>query len=96
MLDHAVLAVGWGSENGKDYWIIKNSWSTHWGDQGYVKIAMKPNDCGVNFSPAFAVLKDGSYTTFAPTTASSGSVPSTQSLLAIFLSVIFIKKFKCC
>ena len=58
VLDHAVLAVGWGSENGKDYWIIKNSWSTHWGDQGYVKIAMKPNDCGVNFSPAFAVLKE--------------------------------------
>jgi len=98
ILDHAVLAVGWGSENGADYWIIKNSWSTHWGDEGYVKIAMKPNDCGVNFSPTFAVLKDGTYTTFAPapTTASSGSVPSTQSLLAVFLSVIFIRKFKCC
>jgi len=46
-LDHAVLAVGYGTENGQDYWLIKNSWSTHWGDDGYVKIARDQNLCGV-------------------------------------------------
>lgn len=55
-LDHAVLAVGYGTLNGENYWLIKNSWSNYWGLDGYVLMASKNNNCGVMTTPTYVTM----------------------------------------
>ena len=60
-LDHGVLIVGYGTESGVDYWLVKNSWSSDWGDQGYVKIERSDSKsdlgiCGVAMQPSFPIV----------------------------------------
>jgi len=47
---HAVEAIGWGTENGTPYWLIKNSWNQGWGDQGTFKIIRGKDSCGIESS----------------------------------------------
>ncbi|RHY22191.1 hypothetical protein DYB32_009580 [Aphanomyces invadans] len=56
-LDHGVLVVGYGIQDGNKYWKVKNSWGEDWGDKGYIYLAretgVEQGQCGVAMVPSY-------------------------------------------
>ena len=51
-LCHGMLVVGYGL----DYWLVKNSWGTKWGDESYIKIARGEDDCGITLTASYPLV----------------------------------------
>merc|ERR1711972_502236 len=61
-MDHAVLLVGYGTDNGKDYWLIRNSWGSGWGEHGYARLVRGIKglgECDITIDAAYPIV-DGS------------------------------------
>ncbi|GMN23371.1 hypothetical protein TIFTF001_043674 [Ficus carica] len=58
-INHAVVVIGYGTENGQDYWLVRNSWGTNWGEQGYMKlqrnVAQPAGRCGIAMMATYPV-----------------------------------------
>jgi len=54
-IDHAVVLVGYGTDKGTDYYLVRNSWGSSWGEDGYIRQLRKPDDstnCGIDKDPS--------------------------------------------
>ncbi len=70
-LNHAVQLVGYGTDQGVDYWLVRNSWGIEWGESGYIRLLRSSNEscgvlvgesvkvcgtCGIQFLPTYPVV----------------------------------------
>ena len=74
-LDHCIAVVGYGSEGGVDYWLIKNSWGTWWGENGYIRLKRGVNMCGIGYEIATVTCAKTGGATVAPATTTTTKAP---------------------
>jgi len=59
-INHGVAAVGYGTENGQDFWLLRNSWGSGWGNHGYIKLARHSGKgrghCGITLMASYPVV----------------------------------------
>lgn len=58
-MDHGVLIVGFNLANSPPYWIVKNSWGTSWGENGYIRVEYGTDQCGINQDPCTSIAGKG-------------------------------------
>jgi len=74
-IDHAITVVGYGTEDSVDYWLIKNSWGSTWGDGGYIKLKRGVGMCGIGTLAAVPICTAVAGATDAPIVTTTTAAP---------------------
>jgi hypothetical protein len=54
--NHAVLVIGYGIWNGVEYWLVKNSWGSDWGEGGYFRVIRNSNMCNIGYGSFYPLI----------------------------------------
>jgi hypothetical protein len=77
-INHAVTVVGYGTQNGMPYWLVKNSWGPNWGDNGYIRIRRGTNECGIGGNCVVTECTKAGRADAAPVAPPPPSIPASQ------------------
>ena len=75
-INHAVTVVGYGTQDGEDYWLVKNSWGDRWGDKGFIKMKRGVQMCGIGKKMVVWDCEKRDGTTNAPPTTTTTAAPN--------------------
>jgi len=91
-INHAIVVIGYGTDKGQDYWLVRNSWGDEWGEGGYGRLARGKGvegECGITATPPVMAVVDGSK-------AKPIDVGATLIAAAVAAGVVLLSLLFCC
>ena len=86
---HDISVVGYGEEDGNKFWLVRNSWGTHWGEEGFFRVCRGTNNIAIESDCAWATPKDTSEKVWHITTDAEKNDPLNDKTVYTFPQPVY-------